>query len=136
MLKTINRKNIMPMQQNLYLETPWDFRGADTKYYTHGLHSYPAMMIPQVASRLIKENLGNGNSILDPFCGSGTVLVESMIVNKNSYGVDINPLAKIISESKTTLYDIDELKEAAIELLQRIESTRNIEAPSFFNIDF
>src|SRR3989338_7547204 len=123
MLKTINRKNIMPMQQNLYLETPWDFRGADTKYYTHGLHTYPAMMIPQVAARLIKENLRNGSVILDPFCGSGTVLVESMLINKESFGIDINPLTKLIAECKTTIYDTCELNKVFIKLMDEIENT-------------
>lgn len=126
----------MPIQQNLYLETPWDFRGVNTKYYTHGLHSYPAMMIPQVAARLIKENLKDGDVILDPFCGSGTVLVESMLIGKESFGIDINPLTKLIAESKTTLYDIDELNKAYSKLLQRIETSEPVEPPKFFNIDF
>lgn len=124
------------MQQNLYLETPWDFRGVDTKYYTHGLHSYPAMMIPQVAARLIKENLKDGDSILDPFCGSGTVLVESLLIGKKSFGVDINPLTKLIAESKTALYDVDELNKAYSKLLQRIEASELVESPKFFNIGF
>ena len=98
------------MLTSLMIDKSWNFKGENTKYYTHGIHSYPAMMIPQVASRLIKENLNGGNKILDPFCGSGTVLVESMLINKNSYGIDINPLAKIITEAKTTLYDTNKLK--------------------------
>ncbi len=70
------------------------YKAADTKYYTHGLHSYPAMMIPQVAARLIKENIRNGKAVLDPFCGSATVLVEAMLMHKESFGIDINPLTK------------------------------------------
>ncbi len=57
----------------------WDYRGEPTKRYTHGLHSYPAMMmIPQVASRLIHKYSKEGDTLLDPFCGSGSVLVEAM----------------------------------------------------------
>src|SRR3954470_2200093 len=52
----------------------WDYRGAITKRYTHGMHSYPAMMIPQVAERLIDDYTAPGDVILDPFCGSGSVL--------------------------------------------------------------
>ncbi|MBL7787976.1 MAG: hypothetical protein JNM36_18855 [Chitinophagales bacterium] len=36
-----------------YTDTTWDFIGANTKQYTHCYHSYPAMMIPQIAARLI-----------------------------------------------------------------------------------
>lgn len=41
----------------------WDFRKSNTKEYTHCFHSYPAMMIPQVARRII-ENYGNKSKIL------------------------------------------------------------------------
>ncbi len=126
----------MPLQQNLHFETSWDFRGSNTKYYTHGMHSYPAMMIPQVASRLIKENIKYGKVILDPFCGSGTVLVESMLVSKESFGIDINPLTKLIAESKTSLYDINELTKAYAKLKDEIKNSHAKNTPKFFNIDF
>ncbi len=126
----------MPLQQNLYLETSWDFRRADTKYYTHGLHSYPAMMIPQIASRLIKENLKDGKVILDPFCGSGTALVEAMIVKKEGFGIDINPLTKLIAESKTTIYNIDELNKIYSELIEKIENAESTETQDVINLNF
>lgn len=82
----------------------WDFKEADTKEYTHNMHTYPAMMIPQIARRLIYLYGKNAKSILDPFCGSGTSLVESSLVPhiKESYGFDLNPLAILISKVKTT----------------------------------
>jgi hypothetical protein len=39
--------------ENKYLDTSWDFRTANVKEYTHCYHNYPAMMIPQIANRLI-----------------------------------------------------------------------------------
>ena len=49
----------------------WDFVGANTKRMTHGIHPYPAMMIPQIAARLI-DSYGRGARVLfDPFCGAG-----------------------------------------------------------------
>ena len=59
----------------------WEFREADTKEYTHNMHTYPAMMIPQIARRLIYLYGKNAESILDPFVGSGTSLVESSLVS-------------------------------------------------------
>ena len=51
------------------LVSEWDYRTANTKEYTHGIHPYPAMMIPQVARRLIGE-FGVGDGLLfDPYCG-------------------------------------------------------------------
>ena len=62
----------------------WDFRGADTNYLTHGLHPYPARMIPQIAARLLERYASPGDWVLDPFCGSGTVLVEARLHKINS----------------------------------------------------
>lgn len=122
----------------------WDFRTADTKYSTHGFHSYPAMMIPQIARRLIKEYSKENNIILDPFCGSGTVLVESKILGRNSYGIDINPLALLLSKVKTTPINPETLETEFNELITKIEEDirdlnfrlKDVETPRFFNIDY
>lgn len=89
--------------------TEWDFNNVNTKEYTHCYHKYPAMMIPQVARKLIEEYRPDGQikTILDPYMGSGTTLVESLLANINAIGTDINPLARFISEIKTTTYDIN-----------------------------
>lgn len=89
--------------------TEWDFNNANTKEYTHCYHKYPAMMIPQVARKLIEEYKPDGQmkTILDPYMGSGTTIVESLLANINAIGTDINPLARFISEIKTTKYDIN-----------------------------
>ena len=50
--------------------------GADPDALTHGFHSYPARMHPTTARRLIAGLLPVRGRLLDPFCGSGTVLVE------------------------------------------------------------
>jgi tRNA G10 N-methylase Trm11 len=80
----------------------WDFARADTQYATHGLHPYPARMLPQIASRLIKSFSIANETVLDPFCGSGGVLVEARLNSRNSIGVDINPLALFLAKVKTT----------------------------------
>jgi len=124
--------------KNKIIDSSWDFRGENTKQYTHGFHSYPAMMIPQIAERLIKENIGNGEVIMDPFCGSGTVLVESMKANLKSYGIDINPLAILISKVKTTPIDPDKLLRISKELIMkcRFGNNNSYEIPEFNNMDF
>ena len=83
----------------------WDFANADIHYMTHGLHPYPARMIPQIARRLIEKYSSIGDTVLDPFCGSGGVLVEAILTNRRSFGIDINPLACLIARVKTTPLD-------------------------------
>lgn len=90
-------------------ESGWDYRTANTKEYTHGIHPYPAMMIPQVARRLISEYGREEGLLLDPYCGSGTTLLEGMLADLVSTGTDLNPLARLIARTKTTPIDLDRL---------------------------
>ena len=43
----------------------WEYADADTQYHVHGMHLYPARMIPQIADRLIRENSSKEETILD-----------------------------------------------------------------------
>lgn len=72
-----------------------------TKYSVHGIHEYRGKFNPQVVRAIINTlELKSDATIVDPFCGSGTTLVESSFANFNSLGIDINPLAVLISNSK------------------------------------
>ena len=96
--------NLTKSKEIKYKDIGWDFRDSDTKISNHGFHTYPAMMIPQITRRLIESYGKNAKVILDPFVGSGTVLLEARL-HKNfekAYGIDINPLASLISKVKTT----------------------------------
>ena len=94
---------------NRIVDNSWDFRLADTKEYTHCYHAYPAMMIPQVARKLINDFKPEGKCelIFDPYMGSGTTLVEANIAGINAIGTDINPLARLISASKIQHFNIE-----------------------------
>jgi len=87
------------------LSEDWDFVGADTQYLTHGLHPYPARMVPQIARKLLKMYAQKNDVVLDPFCGSGGVLVEARLAGLNSVGIDINPLACLLAEVKSNPID-------------------------------
>jgi site-specific DNA-methyltransferase (cytosine-N4-specific) len=80
----------------------WDFKDAKTNYLTHGLHPYPAKYIPQIPNALIQELSGIRDNVGDVFCGSGTTLVEGLLLRRNVVGLDANPLACLISKAKTT----------------------------------
>lgn len=68
--------------------------------HVHGFHSYPARMHPLAARRLIEAFSAPGDRVLDPFCGSGTVLVEARLAGRAAVGVDANPLAVRLSRLK------------------------------------
>ncbi len=73
----------------------------DTLQHVHGFHSYPARLHPATAARLIEGFTAAGDTLLDPFCGSGTCLVEGRLLGRRVLGVDANPLAVELSLLKT-----------------------------------
>jgi hypothetical protein len=69
---------------------------------THGFHSYAGKMHPAIARGAISAFSQPGALVVDPFCGSGTVLVEAMGLGRPSVGVDASPLGIAIAAVRTT----------------------------------
>jgi tRNA G10 N-methylase Trm11 len=93
----------------------WGFGGANTKYLTHGLMRYPARMVPQIPRTLLsywKETgtISEGDTVFDPFSGSGTTAAEARLHGLNAIATDINPFACTLSRGKATNVNLDELK--------------------------
>lgn len=91
--------NLQPLEE-------WSFRDAgrtETTAFTHSYHRYPAKFIPQIVRKLIQDYAPNETQIVcDPFGGCGTTLVEAKMLGHKSFGFDINPVAKLIAQTKTT----------------------------------
>lgn len=128
--------------QKKFKDTSWDFRNEYTKSSNHGFHTYPAMMIPQIAKRLIEMYGKNKKFLLDPFVGSGTALLEATLHKnfKKAYGIDINPLALLISKVKTTSINPqllwDEYHKIVKKSLEDKKNKKQISKPDIFNIEF
>ncbi|HIH00838.1 TPA: site-specific DNA-methyltransferase [Thermoplasmata archaeon] len=96
--------------------------GRQVSYATHGIHRYPAKFIPQIPRFCLDSFSRVGDTVLDPFMGSGTTLLESYILGRNCYGVDIHPLARMIAKVKTTPIDPVHLNSLASHLFARIRA--------------
>lgn len=83
----------------------------DKNYLTHNLHPYPAKFIPQIPRLLIEKLSPEGGTIFDPFCGCGTALLEAALMGRRAIGVDLNPLAVLISRVKTTRLSVQEFRQ-------------------------
>ncbi|HEX5661346.1 MAG TPA: hypothetical protein VFX59_29355 [Polyangiales bacterium] len=104
----------------------------DRDRLTHGFHSYPARMHWLTAQRVLAHF--DGARVLDPFCGSGTVLVEARARGMEAMGIDLNPLAVRLSRLKSTPMSSvqrgqlaslgTELREASEERVQAREDVR------------
>lgn len=111
-----------------------------TRFSTHRLYSYPAQLIPQIPYYFLKEiPKTNGNStVLDPFCGTGTVLVEAMHSGRASLGVEVNPVTALVAKVKTTPMAVPKLEENLRQITNLYKSIKKIEyqKPSFENLEF
>lgn len=91
-------------------ELDWTFSGEDTRQITHCYHDYPARMIPQIARQFYKLFAKKKSAtVFDPYCGTGTSLVEGFIRGFDVIGSDLNPLARLITKSKVTLIKLNDL---------------------------
>jgi DNA modification methylase len=80
----------------------WDFSQSNPGAL-EGIHPYPAKFIPEIPNTLMDVlSLPPGTAILDPFCGSGTTLVQAQARGVPSIGIDLNPIAVMISRVKTS----------------------------------
>jgi SAM-dependent methyltransferase len=77
-------------------------RAADAPFdtLTHGFHTYPARMHPAIARALVAALTSPGGRVLDPFCGSGTVVVEALVAGREAVGLDLSPLAVRLARVK------------------------------------
>ncbi len=104
---------------------------------THLIHTYPAKLLPHIPHIFLNNKIFSkkGDLILDPFCGSGTVLLEALLSGKNAAGIDSNPLARLITRVKTRKYDCFELRKILNQIKLDFNSIDSEEIPNVVNID-
>lgn len=125
-MTNIKQQNILPVRSKdldlaKLLTIDWEFKNAQTDYLTHSLHPYPAKFIPQIPKNLIQELSLPGDVVADIFCGSGTTLVEALLLKRHAVGVDANPIACIISEAKTSRLNDEHFQELT-ELVKQVNN--------------
>jgi len=105
----------------------------------HSFHRFFGKLIPGIPRFAIKEFTQKGDIVYDPLCGSGTTLVEAKYLGRNSYGLDLNPLAILTSKVKTTSISPQKLASAYVELMFNIENdnkkVEREEIPYCINMD-
>ena len=103
--------DIIPKTEKRLLENvDLNFNGDSTQHATHSLHPYVAAINPPLARKLIDTYVPAKGKVLDPFCGGGGVLIESLLSGRDCAGFDINPLAIMIAKAKTTWIDFLRIK--------------------------
>lgn len=119
---------------------PIDFRKevnwiSGTNRVTHQIHSYPAKLLVHIPHFFLANDLLSkpGDTILDPFCGSGTVLLEGTLAGRKTLGADANPLARLITKVKVTPIDKKRLHASYLALENRIKTKPTKQHPEIVN---
>lgn len=115
-------------------DAKWNFKEGSMREYVHGLHPYPAMMMPLIARAMLKTyGKGRNTVFFDPYVGSGTTIAEAQLYGvKAAYGFDLNPLALLIAKVKTQSLDITKVKDAYASLSVFLEQIGDhYETPDF-----
>lgn len=102
---------------------PLHYAAASDKL-NHNVFRYPAKFHPPVARSLIELVTDEGQTVLDPFCGSGTLLVEAAALGRNAIGSDIDPLAVFVARAKTVLTDARAVSASADACLAWLDARR------------
>ena len=95
---------------------------------THYLFRFPAKFHPPALRCLIDRYSDEGQTILDPFCGSGTLLVEALSAGRHAVGVDVDPVARFISKVKSKPINPKVLRSKAQVLLATLKGLRRGDA--------
>jgi DNA modification methylase len=109
----------------------------DVGYFTHSFFKYPCKFIPQVPKWAIEKYTKENDLVLDCFAGSGTSLVEAVLLNRNVLGVDFDKLSHLLCLTKTKLLTKKEIlfvKENLDSLYQKDKNTNYI-LPDLHNIE-
>lgn len=122
-------------------EDHWDYRGKNNseKDFVHGFCTYPAMMVPKMQREMLdvylEETTTQKIRILDPFAGSGTILVEGMLRGLDVVGIDVNPLAILLCKAKTTIILPKILRQKSVQLIKNIKAVSEVKLYEFEGIE-
>jgi DNA modification methylase len=90
--------------------------------HVHRLHPYLGKFIPQLVEVFLRRYFAPGHTVLDPFCGSGTTLVQSLELGLDAVGCDVSAFNALLCRVKTAQYDLTRLRLEANAVLARTES--------------
>jgi len=131
--------------KKIYGEIPLDIEDSaylsifrESKRDIHNIALYPCKYIPELPKWAIQKYSKEGDTILDPFIGGGTTFIEAKKLNRNCFGTDYNPYARLVSKVKSTPLKEKDLL-AQFHLLKEqiiVDDGNNLTKPDFRGVDF
>lgn len=114
--------------KNNFISSIWEFDNSDEKFLIHNTFRWYGKLPQFLVRRLIGMYSDEGDTVLANFAGSGTVLVESNISNRNVEVSDMHPIAILLNNVKARSYSPNPSK--------FLEKLKNKKFPKEFLFDF
>jgi len=91
--------------------------------HVHRLHPYLGKFIPQLVEILLRKYFEPGQTVLDPFCGSGTTLVQANELGINTVGYDVSAFNVLLCRAKVKKYNVDKARREVLDVLDKLRNT-------------
>lgn len=88
--------------------------------HVHRLHPYLGKYIPQLVEIFLRKYFRAGQTVLDPFCGSGTTLVQANELGIDSIGYDVSAFNVMLGRVKTAKYDLTQVRKEVLDILEKV----------------
>ncbi len=109
-VKALNKEKNVTIDKTIeLLRQDSNFFGQSSNYSSHNFHAFAAKFPPQLPRTLIENLTDEGDIVLDPMVGSGTAIVEALLLGRHAIGFDIDPLAVHLSRIKTSKLDFEKI---------------------------
>jgi hypothetical protein len=95
--------------------------------HVHRLHPYLGKFIPQLAEVFLRKYFTKGQTVLDPFAGSGTTLIQANELGINSIGYDVSAFNVLLCRAKTTEYDLRKMEKEVLDVLVKVHDSTQID---------
>ncbi len=120
-----------------------NYKESETTKHIHRLHPYKGKFIPQLVEYFLDNHIDNfkkeiyfkeNDIVLDPFCGSGTTLIQANELGIHSIGIDISPFNAFIANTKLSKVNIEILEKRLDEINKKLDNfTKNRDNITFEN---
>ncbi|KUK49658.1 MAG: Uncharacterized protein XD75_0353 [Parcubacteria bacterium 33_209] len=99
-----------------------ELRERERTKHVHRLHPYLGKYIPQLTEIFLRKYFKPGQTVLDPFAGSGTTLVQANELGINAIGYDISAFNVLLMKAKTKQYDLHQVKQEITDILGKVNA--------------